>query len=267
MKTRLLSALVLLPIGIAVILIGGGVFALVIAFIFTLAVYEFVQLMKLGHFAPSLIFAVALVWVLLFSAALPRLNISQPAAALLLIAALTWQMRHREGSPTANWALTVAGGIYLGVAGAHFILMRELNNGQGWLLLALAGTWLADSGAYFVGRKFGVHKMTPVLSPKKSWEGLAGAVAFGVILNALVAIVLSQVLNLDLPWWAGAALGLIGALIGALGDLSISMIKREVGAKDTGHIIPGHGGVLDRLDSLLFTVVVSYYFIVWVVQP
>jgi phosphatidate cytidylyltransferase len=88
-----------------------------------------------------------------------------------------------------------------------------------------------------------------------------------VILNALVAIVLSQVLNLNLPWWAGAVLGLIGALIGALGDLSISMIKREVGAKDTGNIIPGHGGVLDRLDSLLFTVVVSYYFIVWVVQP
>jgi len=267
MKTRVISALILLPIGIAIILIGGGLFDLAMAFIFTLAVYEFVQLMKTGKFAPNLIFAVAFVWVLLLDAVLPRLNLARPALALLLIAALTWQMRRRSGSPTANWALTVAGGIYLGTAGAHFILIRQLNNGQWWLLLALAGTWLADSGAYFIGRKFGVHKMTPALSPKKSWEGLAGGVAFGVICAALLAAVLSQVLNIYLPWWAGAVLGLIGALIGVLGDLSISMIKREVGAKDSGHIIPGHGGVLDRLDSLLFTIVVSYYFIVWVIQP
>jgi phosphatidate cytidylyltransferase len=267
MKTRLISALILLPIGIAVILIGGGLFDLAMAFIFTLAVYEFVQLMKTGKFAPNLVFAVAFVWVLLLDAVPPPLNLARPALALLLIAALTWQMRQRSGSPTANWALTVAGGIYLGTAGAHFILIRQLNNGQWWLLLALAGTWLADSGAYFIGRKFGVHKMTPALSPKKSWEGLAGGVAFGVIFDALLAVALSQVLNIYLPWWAGAVLGLIGALIGVLGDLSISMIKREVGAKDSGHIIPGHGGVLDRLDSLLFTIVVSYYFIVWVIQP
>jgi phosphatidate cytidylyltransferase len=267
MKTRLISALILLPIGIAVILIGGGLFDLAIALIFMLAAYEFVQLMKTGKFAPNLIFTIAFVWVLLLDAVLPRLNLSRPALALLLIAALTWQMRNRVGSPTANWALTVAGGVYLGIAGAHFILIRQLNNGEWWLLLALTGTWLADSGAYFVGRKFGIHKMTPSLSPKKSWEGLAGGVAFGVIFNALLAVLLSQVFSVNLPWWAGAALGLIGALIGVLGDLSISMIKREVGAKDTGHIIPGHGGVLDRLDSLLFTMVVSYYFIIWVVQP
>ena len=267
MRTRVISALILLPIGVAVILIGGGLFDLAIAFIFTLAVYEFVQLMKAGKFAPNLIWAIAFVWVLLLDAALPRLNLSQPALALLLIAALTWQMRRREGSPTANWALTVAGGVYLGIAGANFILIRELNNGQWWLLLALAGTWLADSGAYLIGRKFGAHKMTPALSPKKSWEGLAGGAAFGILFNTLLAVALSQAFNVNLPWWAGAVLGWIGALIGVLGDLSISMMKREVGVKDSGHMIPGHGGVLDRLDSLLFTIIVSFYFITWVVQP
>ncbi len=267
MKTRLISAVILLPVGIALILIGGDIFDLALAFIFTLAAYEFVQLMKTGNFAPNLFFAGALVWVLLLDAILPGLNLSQPALAFLLIAALTWQMRQRSGSPTANWALTVAGGIYLGVAGAHFILIRQLDNGQWWLLLALAGTWLADSGAYFIGRQFGVHKLAPALSPKKSWEGLAGGVVFGVIFDTLLAVVLSLALNISLPWWSGAVLGLIGAFIGMLGDLSISMIKREVGAKDTGHVIPGHGGVLDRLDSLLFTVMASYYFIIWIVRP
>ena len=267
MKTRVISALVLLPIGIFIILLGGGLFDLAITFIFTVATYEFVQLLKTGRFAPNLILAVAFVWVLLLDAVLPRLNLARPALALLLIAAMTWQMRQRSGSPTANWALTAAGGIYLGIVGAHFILIRQLNDGQWWLLLALAGTWLADSGAYLIGRRFGVHKMTPSLSPNKSWEGLVGGAICGVVFNALLAVVLSQVWHITLPWWAGAVLGLMGALIGTLGDLSISMIKREVGVKDTGHIIPGHGGVLDRLDSLLFTIVASFYFILWVVQP
>jgi phosphatidate cytidylyltransferase len=265
MKTRVISALFLLPIGIALILLGGWAFDLAMVTIFTIGAYEFVQLMQHGSFRPNVIFAVALVWVLLVDVVFPKAHTGQPAMTALIIIALIWQMRHRESSPTANWALGVAGGVYLGLAGMHFILLRQLNQGQWWLLLALTGTWLADSGAYFVGRKFGVHKMTPSLSPKKSWEGLLGGVVCGVILNALLAVALNLVFSIDLPWWAGAALGLIGALIGVLGDLSISMIKREVGAKDSGHIIPGHGGVLDRMDSLLFTVVASYYFVVWFV--
>lgn len=265
MKQRVLSALILLPIGLVLIWLGGWLFALAIVFIFSIAAYEFVHLMRLGKFSPNLIFSIGFVWILLADAVFPAAQLARPAIAAWLIGALAWQMRFRAGSPTANWALTAAGGIYLGMAGSYFILLRQLTNGQWWLLLALAGTWLADSGAYFIGRKFGVHKMTPSLSPKKSWEGLAGGVAFGLIFNALLAVVISQLFAVNLPFWAGAVLGLIGALIGVLGDLSISMIKREVNAKDSGHIIPGHGGVLDRLDSLLFTIVASYYFIIWFV--
>ncbi len=265
MKTRFVSALLLLPIGIAVIVWGAWPFDLTVGFIFTLAAYEFVQLMERGKFRPNLIVVLALIWALLADVIFPAAQLARPAIAVLLMVALTWQMRHRQGTPTANWALTAAGGIYLGVAGQHFILFRQLNDGQWWLLLALTGTWLADSGGYFIGRKFGAHKMTPALSPQKSWEGLAGGVAFGLILNALMALLIGQVAKVDLPLGLGAVFGLIGAVIGTLGDLSISMIKREAGVKDSGHVIPGHGGVLDRLDSLLFTVVACYYVIVWVV--
>jgi phosphatidate cytidylyltransferase len=261
MKTRVISALILLPIGLVLIWIGGWPLYIALAFIFSLAALEFTQLMKLGNFSPNVVFAIAFVLVLLVAVAIPNLaQFTQPAIAFLLIAALTWQMRHREGAPIADWALAVAGGIYLGTAGEYFILLRQLPNGERWLLLALAGTWLADSGAFFVGRQIGKHKMTPGLSPKKSWEGLVGGAVFGFVLNALLAWAFG------LPPLAGAMLGLIGALVGTLGDLSISMDKRQVGAKDSGHIIPGHGGVLDRLDSLLFTVIVSYYFIVWFVR-
>jgi phosphatidate cytidylyltransferase len=102
--------------------------------------------------------------------------------------------------------------------------------------------------------------MTPTLSPKKSWEGLIGGVMAGVVLNPIVAALFG------LPLIHGAALGLIGATIGTLGDLSISMIKRQVGVKDSGRLIPGHGGMLDRLDSLLFSVIVGYYYLIWVAQ-
>lgn len=267
MKQRVVSALILLPIGLLLIWVGDWPYALAIALIFSLAAYEFVRLMQQGNFAPTLLLSLAFVWALLIDAYFPAIQLARPAIAALLIIALTWQMRRRSGTPTANWALTVVIGLYLGTAGQYFIALRQLTNGLWWLLLALAGTWLADSGAYFVGRKLGKHKMAPSLSPKKSWEGLAGGVGFAVILDAFLAIAVSAIWQIAIPWWAGAALGLIGALIGVLGDLSISMIKREVGAKDTGHIIPGHGGVLDRLDSLLFTVVVSYYFIFWFVNP
>ena len=166
-------------------------------------------------------------------------------------------MRRRDATVTADWALTLAGGVYLAWAGRQFLQIRAFENGAAWLVLVLSGTWLADSGAYLIGARWGRHKMTPSLSPKKTWEGLAGGVTIGILGNALVAAVLA------LPPVHGAALGLLGGTLGTLGDLSVSMIKRQVGAKDSGQLIPGHGGALDRIDSLLFTVIAGYLYLVW----
>ena len=256
--TRVLSALILLPIVIGLIWIGGWWFYGLLAILLSIAAFEFEQLMQLGGFQPPLFFSIVLILVLLTSTAAPQIDLLQPAIAFALIGSLTWQLGHRQTVPTVNWALAVAIGLYLGAAGAHIILQRQLDHGERWLLLTLTGTWLADSGAYFVGIRWGRHKITPTLSPKKSWEGFIGGTLFSSLLNPIVASLLS------LPVIHGAALGLIGATIGLLGDLSISMIKRQVGAKDSGDIIPGHGGVLDRLDSLLFTVMVGYYYIIWI---
>jgi phosphatidate cytidylyltransferase len=260
MLTRIISAAILLPLVVGIIGWGGWLFYLAVMLVIGLGVYEFRQLMLRGNFRPSLLFAGLMAGGLLLDAIFPEARAAQPVVALILISSLTWQLNHRGGQPIADWALAIVGGLYLGLAGEHFILLRLLPNGERWLLLTLTGTWLADSGAYFVGSRWGRHKMVSALSPKKSWEGLVGGVIFGMAFNPIVAVVFG------LPPLHGAVLGLIGATIGTLGDLSISMIKRQVGAKDSGRLIPGHGGMLDRLDSLLFTVIVGYYYLVWVVQ-
>ena len=260
MLSRIVSALILLPLAITLIWLGGVPFYLALGGLLMIAAREFNKLVRQGnhpHQAP-LIFSLALVGVIVADVVYPASNLLRPGITLTLVVALIWQLRHRQVEPTVDWALAVTGGLYVGLAGAHFILLRLLPDGERWLLLTLTGTWLADSGAYLIGSRMGRHKMTPTLSPKKSWEGLAGGVLFGMALNPIVSA------WFGLPWLHGAALGLSGAIIGTLGDLSISMIKRQVGAKDSGHLIPGHGGALDRLDSMLFTVIVGYYYLGWI---
>jgi phosphatidate cytidylyltransferase len=123
------------------------------------------------------------------------------------------------------------------------------------IFATFAVTWASDSGAYFAGRAFGRTKMSPRLSPKKTWEGFAGgtlaAVGAGVGIIALLGLPVSALV--------GVALGLIGAVGGTLGDLAESMLKRQAGVKDSGNLIPGHGGLLDRVDSLLWTAPLTYY--------
>jgi phosphatidate cytidylyltransferase len=118
-------------------------------------------------------------------------------------------------------------------------------------------TWGADTFAYLVGSRWGRHKLWPRLSPKKSWEGLAGSV-LGSLLGAVGVAVL-----FNLSWASCLFLGLIIPVVDLFGDVSISMMKRDVGVKDSSNLFPGHGGFLDRIDSLLFVSIVVYYYVVW----
>lgn len=258
--TRVLSTLILAPIAIGLIWIGGWPFFSLLAFLLSLGAYEFAHLMKQSGFHLPLLFSIILILVLLLDALLPQVGLLRPVIAFILLSSLTWQLGHRYNTPTADWALALAGGLYLGVAGAHLLLLRQLANGERWLLLTLAGAWLADTGAYLIGSWLGRHKLAPSLSPKKTWEGLMGGVVIGISLNPIAAAALG------LPAIHGAILGAVGATVGTLGDLSISMIKRQAGAKDSGHLIPGHGGVLDRLDSLLFAAIAGYYYVTWIAR-
>lgn len=257
---RALSAIVLAPIAVVLILLGGWLLAGMLIVVLGIAALEYVRLMQRGGYRPAWWIAFVLIVVLLIDPLLSQSTLAPVALTLALIGSLAWQLTRRSPSATVDWALTLAGGLYLGWAGRHFILIREFPNGGMWLLLVMTGTWFADTGAYVVGTRWGRHKLAPLLSPKKSWEGLLGGILFGIVCNALLALALS------LPAIHGALLGLIGATLGAIGDLSISMMKRQVGAKDSGHLIPGHGGALDRIDSLLFSVLACYLYLSWFAQ-
>jgi phosphatidate cytidylyltransferase len=127
------------------------------------------------------------------------------------------------------------------------------DDGGGRVLTFMLGVVFSDIGGYTAGVLFGKHLMAPAISPKKSWEGLAGSLVFGV-----TASVLAVVFLLEKPWWAGVALGLMLVITGTLGDLVESQFKRDLGIKDMGTLLPGHGGLLDRIDAMLPSAVATW---------
>ena len=149
----------------------------------------------------------------------------------------------------------------MGWVGAYLIKLRNLPNGEWWFFLVLPIVWFADSGAYLVGKEIGKHKLSPRLSPKKTWEGYWGGVFFGVLGGVLFSWLWRE--NLQITLLNGAILGLILGLLTTLGDLGESMIKRQSGIKDSGHILPGHGGIFDRIDSWIWAAALGYYIIIW----
>jgi phosphatidate cytidylyltransferase len=150
---------------------------------------------------------------------------------------------------------------------AHALALRQLDGGadQGrdWLLFALLVTFATDTGAFFTGRAVGRHRMAPTVSPGKTWEGAFGGFACAVG----VALALEPLLGLEVPLWQAALIGAAVGLLAQAGDLAESRLKRAARVKDTGGILPGHGGVLDRLDSIVFTVPVVYYLVALVLEP
>ena len=167
-----------------------------------------------------------------------------------------WQRRPLP--PAAWWLLAV---LYVGVLGAHWPLLRNLVDGQRWLVVAFAATFATDSGAYAVGRLIGRHQLAPALSPEKTWEGGAGGLAAG----AAVAVVAVVALDLNPGAGATAAVALALPVAAIAGDLLESAIKRRAEVKDMSSLIPGHGGLLDRMDSLLLTGPLLYWLVRWLV--
>lgn len=187
--------------------------------------------------------------------------------ALVTLAGLAAQLLRRGSHEAlASASGTVFGTLYIGLPVAYILMLRNLPGGAGYLILALLAVWGSDTGAYFGGMLLGRTKLWPLVSPNKTLEGsLTG------ICTAVFAAILVNHLAQAFEWWSAlpaghaAGLGVLLSLSGQLGDLCESALKRDAGVKDSGRFLPGHGGALDRFDSVFFAAPVAYYYIKFLV--
>jgi phosphatidate cytidylyltransferase len=265
---RILVTVILLPIGLAAIWLGGWYLTALVALFMCLAGWEYINLFRAGSLKPSVVLVVGGTLMLLIGRNISGFTDADWMISLLVLLAITYHLvayeRGREQAAT-DFGVTLAGVMYIGWFGAYFISLRNLPDGIWWILVVLPAVWFADSGAYFIGKRFGRHKLSPRLSPKKTWEGYFGGIVVAVVLTTLLVVVWQAVTggNPNITPLRGALMGLVMGIFPTLGDLGESMIKRQVGVKDSGKLLPGHGGAFDRIDSWIWAVVIGYYMIFW----
>ncbi|HLQ32154.1 MAG TPA: phosphatidate cytidylyltransferase [Chloroflexota bacterium] len=254
-QLRTLTSIAWVPLNLGLLYIGREAWLLWVAILAIAATSEILNLLvKAGRpplpwVGPAVVFAFVVgAW------AMPGSSFFYLAGPMLVITLLLLLLSYRQANAFERWGLTTAACLYTSFLAAYMILLRNERNGLWWMGAALTGTWVFDTGAYLVGRRWGKRRLWPAISPGKTWEGtLAGtALAAGLCLAAV------RVLGLSYPQAIG--LGVLIAVLAQLGDLVESAIKRQVGVKDAGSFLPGHGGILDRIDGLLFSTVGVYYF-------
>ena len=251
------------------------VWALAVAAVGVMCVIEFYALMRTERRKPNEVFGVIAVAAMPVAAGLYATHLVSGSGAStsselgaigltavlagLILLALVWHIVFPQVN-ASDTAITVFGAVYVGFTLSHLVLMRALDSGAELVLITLASVWAMDVIAYLVGSAIGRLRLAPRISPSKSWEGFgAGTVA------SMLAWGLGWRWIQDSPsplWWF-LLIGAAAAVGGVLGDLAESRLKREVHAKDSGSLLPGHGGFLDRFDSLIFVSVVVYYMLLF----
>ena len=267
MLKRTLTALGLAAVGLPAIIYGGVFYFLLIAIVLAGSAWEYVRMYRAVRLEPHQIVTIGGVLCI----ATARFFFPQAAIPLFVLVVLLAMAVHvvayergRDQAPV-DFAVTVAGIVYLGWLGSYLIDLRQLPQGGWWLMLVLPIIWAGDTGAYSIGAVYGKHKMTPRLSPKKSWEGYFAGLFTSIVVGAFFSYAFSSqgpepLRGLITPL-QGGVLGLVIGALAPLGDLGESMFKRQGGLKDSSNVFPGHGGFFDRIDSWIWGAALGYFII------
>jgi phosphatidate cytidylyltransferase len=278
MRQRTISSVGVVLVGIIPALLGSPVFSIVIALIAIGALYELYRAyQRIGARPSTWTGSLAVIGLFVIGGTdAPFRALTGAMVGYTLIALAQHLYKQDITGALVDWAFSLSGVMYIGVTMMHFVLIRRIQGpvdmtwvaradgligdeqaalGLAWLLFVLVTTWMTDVFAYIVGRSWGRQKLIPRISPGKTREG---AIA-GLIGGTLTGAVAAYVFGVPVPLWITLFMGAVVALGAMVGDLCESLIKRQIGVKDMGAIIPGHGGLLDRIDALLVTIPVTFY--------
>jgi len=256
MLIRTITSILVAPLIIAAAWFGGIPLLLLVLLAAIIANREFNGLSIHAGYRPSAFVSMSLSLALVLDAYFSW-NLALPILIFGLISGIVW-CRPACSPPRSfvgDWSSTLIGALYSGGLLSYGVLLRALPDGLGWGLITLFGTWSCDTTAYLIGSRWGQHKLAPTISPGKTWEGAIGGFLCSLATVLLVAFIFR------VPLVHGLALGILVPFAVTAGDLTESMLKRSAGVKDAGDLIPGHGGLLDRIDGLLFAIVTVYYYV------
>lgn len=281
LEQRVRSAAVLIPIVIALVFFGGWVAFAGALIVLGLGFYELHTMFRHAGWQPltwlglafgvvTLIAARVLVMTQSLAATLVLVGVALSGLLVLSLGWLVLTRRTLDGAVT-DWALTLGGALYLGWPLPLFLLLRgdtlgAAASGFWWLLAVFFMTWANDTFALLSGHYFGrggIHPLSPLISPKKTWEGFAGGLIFTVIAALVFLLLIPGIFGHPFPRLGpldAVIMGVLVAVAATIGDLAESLLKRGTRVKDSGTIVPGHGGILDRMDSLLFVVFVVFFY-------
>jgi phosphatidate cytidylyltransferase len=268
LRDRLVVILILIPIGTAVLLAGGFVFTALVILLLGFAAWEYARLFSTSERnIPAGVLAAGCALLVILRGFFNFDHTGVALSGIILFSSVWFLSRFEfagDRKAASAMAITLGGILYLGWLGAYFVSLRGLPYGYWWMLICLLAVGAADSAAFLVGNAWGRHPLTRYISPRKTWEGYIGGVLGAALATMAVGWILRCAAGAQsgISPAAGLLIGLVIGLLSPVGDLAISMIKREVAQKDSGVFFPGHGGVLDRIDSWLVMAVLGYYSIV-----
>ena len=277
--TRVLVAAVGIPVAVLAVFAGGWVLAALAGILAVLASLEFYRLAETKGFRPLRVPGMLLAGGFVVLAALDPVAGPDGAGfgtlivlSVLVIAAASIWMLGVDGQPVVTVSVTVFGAIYCGALLSFAVFLRHLPgqvgawHGTALLFAPILLTWASDTFAYFAGRRWGTRKLIPKVSPGKTVQGAIGALVGTVLVAVVYRTVLQEFATYQLEMWEAVLLGVAVSAASQVGDLAESLYKRDAGVKDSGRLLPGHGGALDRFDSLLFTLPLGYFYFRYLVD-